>query len=116
VSVSGLSAGWTNAAQLMVFRSPCPPEELFKVSMDPYQLTNLADDSQYAEALKTARRLLAQWTEATGDDVPDNPTPDRDARPDGEKPGRFKRGDFPGAAHHATQINDPGPIMIHSRQ
>lgn len=30
----------------------------------------------------------------------------------GEYPGKFERGDFPGAAHNATQINHPGPIRL----
>lgn len=105
-------AGEVNAAQRMVFRKPCPPEELFHVPSDPHQLHNLAGDPEHAEALATARRLLADWTEATGDDVPDNPTPDRDARPGGKQPSDFERGEFPGAAHNATQINRPGPIVL----
>lgn len=107
--------GDVTPAQQMVFRRPCPPEELFRVSSDPQQLTNLANDSRYAEQLELARRLLAEWTRATGDDVPENPTPDRDARPGGAKPPRFRRGAFPGAAHEATQINAPGPLRPFSR-
>jgi len=105
-------AGELKPEQRMVFRNPCPPEELFHVPSDPHQLNNLAEDPEHAAALATARRLLAEWTKATGDDVPDNPTPDRDARPGGTKPPTFKRGDFPGAAHQATKINRPGPITL----
>lgn len=106
-------AGELKPVQQMVFRKPCPAEELFHVPSDPHQLNDLADAAEHAEALACARHLLAEWTEATGDDVPNNPRPDRRARtPDGEKPGNFRRGDFPGAAHQATTIDNPGPVMV----
>jgi len=105
-------AGTLKPAQRMVFRRPCPPEELFHVPSDPHQFNNLVKIPDHAKALATARRLLAEWTRATGDDVPDNPTPDREARPGGKRPPDFKRGDFPGALHQATKIYHPGPIRM----
>ena len=103
-------AGETSAAQQMVFRSTCPPEELYRVSTDRRQLNNLAERDGHEEVLAKARELLKHWSVETGDDVPERPTPDRDARPGGAKPGRFQRGDFPGAKSNATTLNKPGPI------
>ena len=105
-------AGTLKPEQQMVFRKQCPAEELFHIPSDPHQFRNVADDAKHAAALAKARGLLAEWTAATGDDVPDHPTPDRDARPDGKKPAKFKRGDFPGAAHSATKINQSGPVRL----
>ncbi len=105
-------AGELKPAQRMVFRETCPPEELFHVPSDPYQLHNVASDSTHASALTAARRLLEEWTEETGDTVPAHPTPDRDARPGGKSPQNFRRGEFPGAARQATRINAPGPIRL----
>ena len=68
-------------AQQNVFWNPCPPEELYQVKDDPDQLTNLADQTQYAATLQRLHRQLEQWTQQTGDTVPTNPTPHRDAPP-----------------------------------
>ncbi|MCG8585109.1 MAG: sulfatase, partial [Pirellulales bacterium] len=75
------AAGKTNAKQQQIFANPCPEEELFRVSSDPHQLTNLADSARYAAEVTLARKLLADWTEQTGDTIPKNPTPHRHAPP-----------------------------------
>ena len=98
---------------------PCPPEELFDMSKDPHQLTNLAKDANHAKALEQARQMLTAWTEQTGDTIPKNPTPHRHAPPqvvDGKiiPPGKAKKrnphAEMPGAAKGAMTINHPGPI------
>ncbi|MCG8585649.1 MAG: heparan N-sulfatase, partial [Pirellulales bacterium] len=115
------AAGKANAKQQQVFANPCPEEELFKVSSDPHQLTNVADSAQYAAEVTLARKLLAGWTEQTGDTIPKNPTPHRHAPPRIENgkiipPGkggqRRPKGEFPGAAKGATKINHPGPVLL----
>lgn len=116
------AAGKTTPEQQQVFANPCPPEELFKLSSDPYQLTNLAGDSDYAQTLEKARQLLADWTEQTGDSIPKNPTPDRHAPPRIENGkivpkgktlnGKNPHAEMPGASKNATQINHPGPIRL----
>ncbi len=115
-------AGKTLPHQQQIFAVPCPEEQLFQVSKDPYQLRNLADQPAYAAPLKLARQLLADWTEQTGDTIPENPTPDRRDPPriaDGKIiPMSKKHGaqnphaEFPGAAKNAAKINHPGPVRL----
>mgnify|MGYP005853588455 CR=1 FL=1 len=116
------AAGETLPWQQQVFAHPCPPEELFQVSKDPYQLRNQVEHPAYAEVLNQARGLLAAWTEQTGDTIPENPTPNRHAPPrivDGEVLPRGQRSgpanphaELPGAAKNATEINHPGPLRL----
>lgn len=44
-----------------------PPEELYDVKADPYQLTNLADVSKYKEVLDEMRKQQKRWAMETGD-------------------------------------------------
>lgn len=44
-----------------------PPEELYDLSRDPYQLNNLADNPEYSEHLKNARKMVENWRSETGD-------------------------------------------------
>ena len=108
--VAAHQAGNTSKAQQNIFRKPCPSEEFFQVSEDPHQLTNLAAEPEFSEALQRARNLLEQWTEQTGDSVPENPTPDRGA------PGKEKRRnphrEFPGESKGASKLNHPGPVRF----
>lgn len=116
------AAGETLSHQQQVFAQPCPPEQLFQVSGDPYQLRNVAEYSAYADTLNQARSLLTDWTEQTGDTIPENPTPNRREPPsivDGEiirmgpKHGKQNpHAEFPGAAKNAIKINHPGPIRL----
>ena len=115
------AAGRTTAQQQQLFANPCPAEELFKISSDPNQLSNLAEDPEFAEPLEHARQLLATWTAQTGDSIPENPTPHRHAPPrieDGKilpagKGGNRKpHAEMPGAANHAMMLNHPGPIRF----
>ena len=116
------AAGETTPSQQKLFANPCPSEELFRVSRDPHQLTNLADNPEHAKALDAARRLLGQWTKETGDTIPEDPTPDRHPPPrveDGKivRPGkktgpRNPHREMPGAARKATALNHPGPLRM----
>ncbi len=101
----GHKNGILNDAQLNIFRKPCPAEELFHVGNDPHQLKNLADDPKLQPVMKKMRELLAQWTTETGDNVPENPTPDRGTK-------RNPHAEMPGKATGATQINHPGPTRV----
>jgi len=101
--------------QVMVFRNPAPAEELFYVGDDPDQLRNVVNETANTSTLKKMRKLLADWTEQTGDDIPENPTADRDSRPtkDGSKAGKTKgwrHAAPPGTASGATKIHHPGPL------
>ncbi len=115
------AAGKTTVAQQQIFANPCPEEELFDLSKDPDQLTNLASNPEYANALEKARGLIADWTEQTGDTIPSNPTPDRHTPPRiengkilpaGSYTERTPHAELPGAARNATAINHPGPIRF----
>jgi N-sulfoglucosamine sulfohydrolase len=116
------AAGKTMPEQQQVFANPCPEEELFKLNKDPNQFTNLAKNPEYAEKLAQARELVNQWTNQTGDTIPENPTPHRHVPPrieNGEiiPAGKFQgakntHSQIPGAARKATQINHPGPTRL----
>ena len=98
-----------------VFADSVPAEELYHVVDDPHQLNNVADRPENKSTMQKMRRLLADWSAQTGDDIPENPTTDRDGRPtkEGGKTGRkkeWKHHDPPGTASGATKINRPGPL------
>jgi uncharacterized sulfatase len=44
-----------------------PPEELYEVRRDPYDLTNLADRPDYAQTKRTLQEALNAWMRATND-------------------------------------------------
>ena len=87
---------------------PRPQVELFNVKADPNQLINLAGDPQFKAMQRKLAGVLKQWSQDTGDTVPDNPSPDRGA----ERPkGGDTRGELPGQASGASKINNPGPVL-----
>ncbi|WP_345328454.1 sulfatase [Novipirellula rosea] len=100
--------------QQNVFLNPCPAEELYHVGKDAHQLKNLAANPETQQVLEKAREVLAQWTEQTGDTIPENPTPDRDAPPGSPQKDRkaFKHGEMPGESSGATSINHSGPLQL----
>ncbi|MCP4456060.1 MAG: sulfatase-like hydrolase/transferase, partial [Planctomycetes bacterium] len=115
------AAGKTHANQQQVVGNPCPPEELYQVTQDTHQLTDLVDDPEYGAMLAQARQLLKCWTEQTGDTVPAHPKLNRHAPPrieqgkiipKGKKPKRTGPVEMPGAAVNATAINHPGPVRL----
>ena len=44
-----------------------PPEELYDIQKDPYEIDNLATDPEFAGTLNTMRDRLEHWIEETGD-------------------------------------------------
>lgn len=109
--------GELNAAQSNIFWNPCPPEELYRVSMDPEQLKNLSNDPTFKSKLQKFRSLLATWTQQTGDTIPEDPTPHRDAPPGQPSKSRkgFRHREMPGDRTKASQINHPGPILVKTK-
>lgn len=105
------AAGELNENQQDVFQQPRPVEELYQVSDDPFQFTNLVGKEEFDETLNDLRGLLGEWTEATGDTVPTDPTPDR-KEIDGKKDKTHQHLEFPGAAANATAINARGPVLL----
>ena len=53
-------AGRCNAIQ-SIFWQPKPPEELYDLSTDPYEVHNLADDPQYRDTLLRMRKACRDW-------------------------------------------------------
>ena len=102
-------AGELTPQQRDIFLKPRPREELYHVGQDPHQLHNVADDPKYEPVLRRLRTALDQWTESTGDTVPTNPTNDREDIYHEQNPD-FERGELPGEAVNAMDINAPGPI------
>ncbi|MHC4215859.1 MAG: sulfatase-like hydrolase/transferase [Planctomycetota bacterium] len=45
-----------------------PGEELYEITKDPYEWTNLADDPKYAKVKAELRKRLLAWMEAMGDE------------------------------------------------
>lgn len=68
--------GALTPAQVDIFVSPRPAEELFDVKNDPLQLVNLASLHGSKEKLKEMRLLLKAWQYNTGDSAPENLTRD----------------------------------------
>jgi hypothetical protein len=60
--------------QALIMRETRPPEELYDLKSDPYELKNLADDPARQDALKELRGVLDDWITRT-DDQGRNPEP-----------------------------------------
>jgi len=103
--------GKLNENQKDVMQNPRPEEELYQVSDDPHQMTNLAGKKELKGTLDEMRQLLGDWTAETGDSVPELPTLDRQMI-GGKKDKTHQHREFPGAANKATKINAPGPIRL----
>jgi len=56
------------AAKLVHRYQHRPGEELYRVSEDPYELKNIADDPRYREVRQNLRAKLLAWMEAMGDE------------------------------------------------
>jgi len=104
--------GLTHPEQEDIFQNPRPEEELYNVAEDPFQFNNLATDPAYANELETMRAVLAEWTEATGDNVPQNPTPDREDIYRTPNPEFSHHQEMPGDATGADTITATGPVFI----
>ena len=105
-------AGKLTEAQALLTKAPQPAELLFNVRDDPHQLANLATSAGAAGQLDKMRALLKRWQKETGDNVPGDPTPDRQPLHVMGKRGKMVRGEMPGAATNATEINHPGPVRL----
>ena len=108
------ASGNLDEHQIKLFANPCPAEELYDTRKDPENLLNLAADPARKKDLKKLRSMLAKWTKQTGDTIPENPTPDRDAPPNKPQLDRkkWRHREFPGAAASAQKLNHPGPVKV----
>ena len=115
------SAGPLTTAQADVFLAPRPSEELDDPAADPPQLKNLSADPQHRATKIRLAKLLADWSDATGDTVPAQLTGDGFDRETGvalrvagatkaAKGGKAApRGTPAGTERNATRLNAPGP-------
>ncbi len=53
--------------QARIFAPHRPPEELYDLKNDPYEINNLADHPEYQEILKKLRRIHLDWMKQTRD-------------------------------------------------
>jgi len=67
--------GKLTPAQALFVAPTRPPEELYDLKADPYEIHNLAGDPQYRDTLLKLRATLDQWICQTGDQgqVPEDP-------------------------------------------
>ncbi|VGO22681.1 sulfatase family protein [Pontiella sulfatireligans] len=120
--VAARKAGTLTEAQKNVFWNPCPEEELYHVGKDPHQIHNLAANPEYVQIMQQARGLLLQWTEETGDTIPENPTKDfvkvsdqfvgEGCRTMVKGQARHPKRERAGQAAGAEKINHSGPIRF----
>lgn len=61
------SAGKLNETQALLMRETRPPEELYDLQIDPFEINNLADNPEYAVQLKSLRNRLDKWMIETAD-------------------------------------------------
>lgn len=72
-------------AQADVLLAPRPKVELYDMSGDPHQISNLAGDETYSSIQRSLSKALSKWTEETADSVPDEISHDGFDRRSGEK-------------------------------
>lgn len=107
--------GKLDPAQEEIFIHPRDREELFDCELDPLQLHNLAGLPEYDSLQRQLRSVVQTWMDETGDTVPDSLTHDWYVRLtgkklDGEAYNQGVRGEMPGEAKQAVNINKPGPF------
>ena len=78
------ATGRLSADQRLPFRKPIPPEELYDLTEDPFELNNLAREDTFSWALRTFRNELNGWQIITKDAPPAHRTPDEFDRENGK--------------------------------
>lgn len=61
------SEGNLTPLQASMFTAPRPPEELYDLDNDPYEIHNLADSADHADTLRDLRQTLYSWMLETHD-------------------------------------------------
>ncbi len=72
-------------AQMMFFRAPRPPVELYDLAVDPWEFRNVADVDEYREVRVRLEKLLRQWQLQTNDVSPLPRRPDQFDRWTGQR-------------------------------
>lgn len=103
--------GEITALQHDVFLTPRPVEEFYHCQRDTLQAHNLINDTEYTTIIDQLQSTLDLWRQQTGDTEPETLTPDWYHRQTGEALGaKGVRGEMPGAAKNADNINHKGPF------
>jgi arylsulfatase A-like enzyme len=71
-----LAKGDEHAKQVVDHYKHRPPEELYDVQADPYELKNLIDDPAHAAVAKELREKLNAWRLQQGEDLNKVPMPE----------------------------------------
>jgi arylsulfatase A-like enzyme len=104
-------AGKATPLQASIFITPQPQYELYDYSKDKDQLINLYGRKGYEAEQQSLARILETWKMETGDDQPDDLTPDWYDRWNNKAiQEKDKRGTMPGSNQKATGILKPGPF------
>ena len=61
------SEGKLTPAQSLFVAPVKPPEELYDIRKDPFEINNLASDPKYSSRISSMRKILDEWIETTGD-------------------------------------------------
>lgn len=107
---SMLDEGELTQEQELITQLPQPAEQLFHLKNDPHNLVNVVHETESKAVLAQMRLLLTRWTNETGDNIPDAPTPNK-ATLHGDLL-EWERGETPGEATKAHKINHSGPVFI----
>lgn len=59
--------GKLNKVQKLLTAKTRPAEELYDLSVDPFEINNLATDPKYTAKLQDFRKILSKWIKETGD-------------------------------------------------
>lgn len=103
--------GKATKLQASILVSPQPRFELYNYKADPDQLNNLSARSDFSKIKEKLAKTLATWKSETGDDQPNDLTPDwSDRWTNKALPIKGTRGTMPGAKSKAPLINRPGPF------
>ena len=116
--------GTITKKQAEIFEAPRQVEELYDLSIDPYQYKNLMLGDHIPSAYEELKQKLKEWVITTGDDLPENITldwyyrepvnTDIKDRNGNNKSNRTShhgiRGEMPGKASMAIKNNNKGPF------
>lgn len=102
--------GQITEIQADIFVNPRPQEEFYDLNADPFQFNNLASNAEFANEMERLRKVLQNWMNETGDNIPENLTEDWYLM----QPGYIKteshgiRGEMPGQKTNAVKNNNKG--------
>ena len=102
--------GKISKEQAEIFLQPRPVEELYHNESDPEQFINLILDANYAKQRNKLNKILLEWMQETGDNIPQNLTADWYEKVPGylKTPVHGKRGEMPGEKNNAAYNNNKG--------